>query len=136
MNNTRPLRTALIANAVFSTGCAALMLINPILVGDLLGVQAPFVLQVVGLGLVIFAVDLVHQATRHELAIWRALYASSGDYLWVLGTLLGIVLFPGVLSDSGLAIVLAVAVIVLVFGTWQLGAIHHLRKIRQPDARL
>ena len=128
MKAARPLRTALLANAMFSFVCAMLMSIWPTLVGVLLGIQAPSILRAVGLGLLVFAIDLVHQATRQRLAIWRALYASVGDMFWVIGSIVGLVLFPGVFSTTGLAIALAIAVMVLVFGIWQLLGILHLSK--------
>lgn len=129
MNDTRPLRAALLANAAFSVSCALLMILKPSLVGDLLGIQAPWMLRGVGLGLGLFAADLIHQATRPRMAAWRALYASVADFLWVFGTFLWIVFFPETLSGAGLAIVLAVAGIVFVFGAWQLWTIDRAHKV-------
>lgn len=123
MNPTRPLRTALLTNALFSLSCALTMLLAPIRVSDLLGIRAHPIIPLIGLGLVIFAADLIHQATRTRMVFWRALYASIADFLWVLGTIAGVLLFPGLLSASGLLVVSAVAGVVLVFGTWQLWAI-------------
>jgi hypothetical protein len=132
MNDTRPLRTALLANAAFSVSCALLMIFRPTLVGDLLGIQAPWVLRGVGLGLGLFAADLIHQATRPRMASWRALYASGADFLWVLGTSIGIALFPGALSAAGMWIALGVAGVVFIFGAWQLWAVD--RAHRAPRA--
>jgi hypothetical protein len=124
MNMDRPLRAALLANAAFSASCAVLLILAPVRIGELLGLSAPaFIFQLVGAGLVLFAIDLVHQATRPRLATWRALYASAADFLWVIGTFLALALFPGALSGSGLATVLAVAVLVAAFGMLQLLAI-------------
>ncbi len=120
MDDTRRLRSALLANAVFSAGCALFMIVNPVLTGELLGIQAPLILRGIGLALLIFAADLVHQATRPVMALWRAYYASAADLLWVLGTFIGLYLFPGVLSATGLIIVLAVAGVVFVCAIWQL----------------
>lgn len=123
MNTALSLRIALIANAVFSITCAGLMIFRPSLIGAALGIQAPLVLQAVGIGLVIFAADLLHQATRPRIATWRALYASTGDFLWVIGTFALLALFPGVLSYFGVWLVVAVALAVFAFGAWQLWAI-------------
>jgi hypothetical protein len=120
MNRAGPLRAALLANALFATICAMFMILGTGAVGTLLGVEAPLVIRGIGFGLVLFAADLIHQATRPRMATWRALYASVADFLWVLGTLVGIVLFPAALSTSGLVTVLAVAGIVFAFGIWQL----------------
>lgn len=123
MNPTRPLRLALIGNAVFSTTCGLVMLIAPAWLGHLLGLDAPLVYQLLGVGLVVFALDLLHQASRARMATWRALYASVADFLWVLGTLVGVLLFPGALSGGGLLTVWLVAAAVLLFGVLQLRGI-------------
>ncbi|NJR39552.1 MAG: hypothetical protein HC781_12975 [Leptolyngbyaceae cyanobacterium CSU_1_4] len=117
------LRLALVANALFSISCAALMFLRPSLVSGWLGVHVSLLLQVIGVGLAVFAVDLLHQATCHRIATWRALYASAADFLWVIGSLILLGLFPNVLSDSGNGLVIAVAAIVLMFGVWQVWAI-------------
>ncbi len=123
------LRLALAANAIFSISCAALMLFRPSLVGGWLGVQASLALQAVGAGLVFFAADLLHQATRRRIATWRALYASAADFLWVIGTFTLLGLFPNVLSHSGNELVIAVATAVLLFGVWQIWAIGNAHKL-------
>jgi hypothetical protein len=134
MKRSRPLRAALLANAVFSTSCASVMIFAPAWVGDRLGLQIPLVLQIVGLGLVIFAVDLVHQATRPRMATWRALYASLADFLWVVATVGGVTFFAENLSDSGLFTVSAVAAMVFAFGAWQLWGINRVH--RMPESGL
>ncbi len=127
--NTRPLRSALLTNAVFSLSSALLMIFQPSLVGNWLGISAPLILQAVGVGLVIFAVDLFHQATRHRIATWRALYASVADFLWVIGTFILLVLFPSTLSLTGVALVISVALAVFLFGSWQLWGIGQAHKL-------
>lgn len=132
MNRAGSLRAALLANALFSTLCAMFMILDPGSVGSLLGIEAPLVIRGIGFGLVLFAADLVHQATRPRIATWRALYASVADFLWVLGTLVGIALFPAVLSMSGLVAVLTVAGIVFAFGVWQLRGIRVVHGADDP----
>jgi hypothetical protein len=129
MGSTRPLRAALLANALFSTTCAAGMLCAPDWVGNRLGLQLPLVWPMLGLGLLLFAVDLVHQATRPRLVTWRSLYASLADGLWVLGTGFGVAYFAKNLSNFGLLIVLGVAAIVLMLGVWQLWGIHQVHQV-------
>lgn len=132
MNRAAYLRAALLANAVFSTICAMLMILGPGWVGTLLGVEAPLVIRGIGFGLALFAADLIHQATRSRIATWRALYAGVADFLWVLGTLVGVALFPAALSTSGLVTVLAVAGTVFAFGVWQLRGIRVVHGAGDP----
>jgi len=123
MNTARPLRTALLANALFSVGCGLAMIVHPAWIGALLGFEAPLVFLIVGIGLVLFAMDLIHQASQTRPRTWRALYASAADLLWVIGSIAGVLLFGEWLSASGMIVVLVVAAIVLAFGVWQLWGI-------------
>jgi len=116
---TQSLRIALAGNAAFSLSCAMVLLARPELVASWLGLEATLLLRAIGVGLTAFAADLLHQATRPRLLTWRALYSSFADLLWVMGTLLVLLAFPNLLSATGVALVLAVAAVVLVFGAWQ-----------------
>jgi hypothetical protein len=124
----RVLRTALLGNAGFSTISGILMLFFPALVGDWLGVQAQLIFQLIGGGLLFFAADLIHQSTRPRMASWRGLYSSIADFGWVVGTVILLVAFPGVLSSQGVMIASAVALIVLAFGVWQLVGVDRLHR--------
>jgi Polyketide cyclase / dehydrase and lipid transport len=130
MNNTRPLQIALLANAIFSSTCGLLMLICPLFAENLLGIQSPSLFRWVGFGLLIFAVDLLHQVTQPRLATWRALYTSVGDFLWVISSLLGLLLFSDLFSLSGIVAVLIVAGVVLVFGCWQIWGIDRTHRAK------
>lgn len=123
MNTTLSLRYALLANAAFSTTSALLLMIYPAVVGQWLGLDATMVYQVVGAGLMVFAADLVHQATRRRIATWRALYASVADFTWVLGTLALVAFNPTLFTSQGNALVASVAAVVFCFGAWQFWAI-------------
>lgn len=122
MKAVLPLRLALAANAVFSLSSALFMLFRPALVGEWLGIQAPLILQVVGIGLVVFAIELIYQATRQRVATWRALLASAADFLWVIGSIVLLFALPKLFSPLGNVLVLAVAGAVFGFGAWQLWA--------------
>lgn len=132
MNNTRPLHIALLANAVFSVVCGLLMLVCPGFIENLLGIQAPLLLRLVGLGLLVFGVDLVHQATRPRLATWRALYASVSDFLWVITSVVGLLLFSDLFSMTGVVLLLIVAGVVLAFACWQIWGIDFAHRADNP----
>lgn len=134
LNQTRPLSIALAANAAFSLTSAGLMFFLPAMVGDRLGVHTPLILQGIAVGLLVFATDLLHQATRSRIATWRALYASAGDFSWVAATVILLALFPRVLSREGNAVVIGIAVVVGAFGSWQLWAIGRAHR-PQADAQ-
>ncbi len=131
--NTRPLRSALIGNALFSSLSALVMITRPDWVGAWLGISAPLILPLLGVGLLLFAADLLHQATRPRMASWRALYASSADFLWVLASL--ILVMTNLFSPEGKILVLTVAAAVLGMGIWQLWGIHRLHRLATGDYR-
>lgn len=127
--NTRPLRLALLGNGIFSATSGSLMLILPEQLGRLLGVQEAGILMLIGLGLVIFAGDLFHQATREKLQTWRALYSVCGDLLWVFGTIILLLFFPATVSAQGGAVLIGVAIIVTLFAglqMWGAGQAHRI----------
>ncbi|ROQ21407.1 polyketide cyclase/dehydrase/lipid transport protein [Marinimicrobium koreense] len=126
--NARPLRLALLGNAVFSFASAIVMFTTPGQVSTWLGVEIAGVLPWLAVGLALFAFDLVHQATRSRPASWRALYASAADLLWVVGTF-PFVLVPGLLSSTGQWLVGAVAVVVLSLAVLQMRGIRHLHAV-------
>lgn len=127
--NSRTLRAALASNAVFSAGSGLLLVLLPGPVNAQLGLDLAWLMPLLGLGLLVFAADLLHQATRPRLASWRALYASAADGIWVLGSLALVALLPAYFSAGGITLVLAVAALVLVMGCWQLIGIHRLHRV-------
>ena len=133
MNPVLPLRIALVTNAIFSLFSALLMLFRPVLVGEWLGIQAPLILRIVGIGLIVFAAELIYQATRQRVVTWRALLASAADFFWVAGSIILLLALPQLFSPSGNVLVLAVAGIIFSFGVWQLWAAGHAHKTGADD---
>lgn len=120
------LRTALRANAAFSTTTGLAMLIAPAAIGGLIGVEAPLVLRGIGLGLLVFAADLVwfSRSGRTLRAIGRA--AVAGDAAWVVGTVVLALLAPGLLSPTGWALTGGIALAVAGFASAQALGLHRL----------
>ena len=127
MQPSGPLRSALLANAAFSSVCGLALLFAPGSIGDLLGLEANLIYRLLGAGLLLFAADLVHQATRPVVAQWRAALACAADFAWVAATALAFLFFPGALSEAGALAVLTVGLIVLGFGLWQAQGLKFLR---------
>jgi len=129
MTNASPLRLALATNAGFSLSSALCMLLQPALVGEWLGIDAPQILQLVGIGLAVFATELAYQATRQRVATWRALLASAADLLWTVGSIVLLLAMPQLFSVFGSVLVAAVAGVVFLFGAWQLWAAGRAHRI-------
>jgi hypothetical protein len=133
MQTSWPLRAALASNAAFSTACGLYLIAPPARVVEWLGTGPSVLIPVIGLGLVLFAADLTHQATRPRVLTWRALLASGADFLWVLGSCVLLIAAPGLFSPSGVTLVLLTAGIVGTFGAWQLWAAGWAHRLRDSD---
>lgn len=129
MDTTRPLRGALLANALFSFATGTTLMLAPAAVGTLLGDETPRLLQGLGAALAIFAAVLVLLATRPRVATWWALAVTSLDLLWVVLSAAAVLAFSGALSSSGVALVAAVAAVVAGLAGWQLRAIDRTHRV-------
>jgi hypothetical protein len=86
---------------------------------DLLGIAYHPILTAIGVGLVVFALDLAHQATRGRIQTWRAAYATALDLAWVAGTVVVLATQHQSFTTTGVAIIAAVGALVLAFAIWQ-----------------
>lgn len=116
-------------NATFSALCAVTLLLGSQQLAALLGRVDPLLLQIIGVGLILFAVELVCQIFRRRLSTLRALMVSIADMVWVLASVVLLVFWPGALSGSGAAIVALVAAVVLLCALLQLSGIHRIHGV-------
>lgn len=117
----RLLRKALQVNAVSSASTGLFALVFAGLTSELIGVDQRWLIRLVGAGLVAFAISVVaaSRADRTKLAP-ASLVISLNDFGWVVLT--AVVAVVGWLSDRGVVIMGAIAVMVLGFGLVQLFA--------------
>ena len=134
MPHDGPLRIALLANALFATATGASILIAPAAVADLLGIAHHSILTSIGIGLIVFALDLTHQATRGRIQTWRAGYATALDLAWVAGTVVVLAAHHQAFGTTGVAIIAAVGALVLGFAIWQGRGIDHAHRV--PGSRM
>lgn len=111
------LRTALVANATFSTVCGATFLAAAGPISEAIGLTMPEVLMVIGGALLVFAAGLVRNARRANVNTMEAWTVVAMDGAWVVGSAAVIVM--GVLNTSGNWAVAVVADVVLAFAVWQ-----------------
>lgn len=119
MPHDRPLRIALLANALFASATGATIIIAPSSVAGLLGIAYHPILTAIGVGLVVFALDLAHQATRRRILTWRAAYATVLDLAWVGGTVVVLVTHHAAFTSTGVVVIAVVGAMVLGFAIWQ-----------------
>jgi len=116
----KTLKTTLLSNAVFSTLSGLTFMVDSQFVANLVGIGAPILYQILGVGLLGFAGYVIWTASRKPINTYDALQISIGDFLWVLATFVVIALAFGSLNSGGIVAMLVVAGIVLAFALLQL----------------
>lgn len=112
-------------NALFSTLCAVVMLAAPQVVADAIGLPWPLALSVIGAGLLVFAAQLVWVG-RSGHRRW-AMVSTLEDFAWVAATPVVLVWLWPQFTLPGVAILVSVAVLVELLGTWQWLALRRSR---------
>ncbi|MCH6257957.1 hypothetical protein MLD52_15465 [Puniceicoccaceae bacterium K14] len=105
------LRRAIRANAVFSSVSGIVFIGFAGWLASFTGIISELIIRVVGIGLVGFAAYLflltkVKEGIFEPAKVWSVVV---GDYLWVLGSLVGLALWHGALTSEGLYLVSAIA---------------------------
>ncbi len=113
------LRTALIGNAVFSAVSGIVLAAVPTKISALIGVDAPFVLALLGVGLVLYATALFFAARQCPISSYVAWTAIAMDDGWVIGSIALLVFAPTLFSPFGIWLVAVVAAIVAGFAIVQ-----------------
>jgi len=129
--STLHLRLALVGNAIFSLSTGLATLVLPQRVAGWVGFESPFVLRLLGLGLLVFSALLLYTAGHPRARVRLALLASLGDFGWVLGTGMLHLATPDIFSAFGWGVAWAIAVVVLFWGVAQAHGI--LRLYRNPN---
>ncbi len=119
------LASTLRANAIFSAAAGAILLVLARFVAERLGFERPWVLMLVGAGLLVFAVDLALLSRRTPIAKSRALLVVASDVGWVFGSLLALFVWPQLFNSFGRSVVFAVAFVVAGFAILQIRALKH-----------
>ena len=130
MPHDRPLRIALLANALFASATGSFILIAPATVASQLGTAYHPLLLAIGVALVAFALDLTHQATRRRLLTWRAAYVTALDLAWVAGTIVVLATHHQSFTATGVMIIATVGALVLGFAIWQGWGIDIAHRVR------
>lgn len=117
MDAASKLRTVLRVNAATSLGGGVVAAAATSWIGEILDVGSELAVRIVGIALIVFAIDVLVTARSPKVTSGAKLI-SVADFTWVAGTIVLAVL--GAFSGPGVAIMLAVAVAVGGFGVAQL----------------
>ena len=109
------LQKVLWTNAVFSLLCGLLLLIFPKVISVWLGTVPPWLLILLALGLLVFALDVFWIAGKLPQAKVRAQIIFWADIGWVAMTPVALWFFASYFTTVGMFIVLDIALIVAVF---------------------
>ena len=115
--NQSGLKKVLLANAGFSTISGLVLVLAATAVSGLFGNAHPWIFRGIGIGLLLFAGDMLATCRSLRVSRAKALYFSYSDFGWVLGSIALLIAAP--LSALAVAIVAGVALIVLVLGVTQ-----------------
>jgi len=120
--NQNGLKKVLLFNAGFSALSGLALILGATALSGLFGEAHPWIFRGIGIGLLLFAGDILATCRSPQVSRAKALYFSYGDFGWVVGSIALLLAAP--LSAVAAAIVVGVAVIVLVFGVAQFRQIH------------
>jgi hypothetical protein len=127
MTDKSLLKTTLLANAGFSTICAAICLSIATPLARFIGLEEPLILTVLGIGLLTFAVDLAWTATRPRINRSFTTIIIAADIGWVLGSAVLLIFFSDILSVNGQLLIELIALMVAGFATVQIVALRRER---------
>ena len=118
----KPVKKWLLLNAAFSILCGIDALLLNTHIQQWFGFENDYVLPVLGVGLLLFAADLVYVAYRDADNKKRVNIISMMDAGWVLGSMVLLVFQPFGLSTIAYVCIAAVAAVVGLFGYQQFKA--------------
>lgn len=131
------LRRALLGNMIFSTLSAGLFFFGSQSVAEFMGIADVMVFDIIngnsfilllGLGLAIFAIDLLYMATRPTINTTMAGSIVGADLIWVAASWLLLITAAIPFSDAGNWAVLLVADVVLIFAIVQAVGIRRMTR--------
>ena len=111
------LKKVLRINAGFSALSGLVLIFDATALSGLFGDAHPWIFRGIGIGLLLFAGDMLASCRGAGVSRAKALYFSFGDFGWVLGSIALLIAAP--LSAVAASIVAGVALIVLLFGVSQ-----------------
>lgn len=122
------LHTALKWNAAFSATSAILMVVGAGWLAAELGLPGPLPIYIVAAFLLVFALALGNIVRTREYRNWEISSIIIGDLVWVAASAVLVAIFFDALTTTGLLLVDAVALIVLIFAIQQIRGLKILRK--------
>ncbi len=121
MKNTSPalLKNTLLANAIFSSLGGILCITSNDLLTGFMGISDGLYLYIVGVGLIIFGIDVAFTATRKSINPFFVKMIIGADVAWVITSFLITALMPQLFSFNGIVLIEFIALDVAIFAILQ-----------------
>jgi len=123
----KPLRTALLANAGFSSLSGLVFVLWSVNVAGLIGLGSGWPVVFAGLGLFLYAAGLVIIARKPQISPIETIGIIVADLSWVVVSALAIVFFGELIPAIGEWLIAGIALIVLDFALWQAWSLKRLK---------
>lgn len=117
--NDRLLRTALRGNGIFSALSGTVLAVTSRPLAEWMGISPATALLVLGVILLLYAVDLFWVTTRENLSLPFAWFAIIMDVLWVIGSVALLIMDPLGLTVAGKWAIGLIAEVVALFAIVQ-----------------
>ena len=120
------LKSALTGNVIFSTITGLLMIFDTVWLSPWMGIENPYILPIIGLGVLAWAYTIFRQIRKDNLTRSFARLIIAGDLVWVLAS---VVLLLGNFVDftvGGKWLIAIAADLVLGFAVWQFFGLRRL----------
>ena len=105
----------LAGNAAFSGVSGVIMILFAQPIAAVIGAPAPWWLRLLGAGLVAFSAQLFMYVRKRSIPRSAAITIAGLDLCWVVASVALLLIYPGLLTSTGIIAVSATAVVVLVF---------------------
>jgi len=128
----KTLSTILRLNAASCLLFGLLFAFAPEWTSTLIGNSTPFVLRIVGLGLILNGLHLLFAASRSKMICPELLYFVLGDFAWVIATVVLLILGVGVTTAVGVVAAILVGMMVGSLGFMQFRQARRLCFSGQP----
>lgn len=122
------LRRALVGNVLFSSVAGTVMILGSGRISDFTGLTPEWVPAAIGVGVLLWAVDVGWIARREEIQPWKARLVIGGDLAWVVASYAVIFAGKPELTTGGAWTVGVLAEIVAIFAIVQYLGLRRLQR--------
>lgn len=104
-----PLRTTLLVNGISSGATGLLLALFPSMIAGIFGVSESIYFVETGVFLVLFAAYVLFVGTRNPIRLRSVMLITSLDISWVVASIAAVFLLSGIVSTTGIVLIIAIA---------------------------